>query len=93
MQTLSDEAPENIRTNLTTSLFGTTGEQSTHIVEVRELMGDITEPMMSVPSEKQFFFRVFGKNALTAIRVLGVFQEQNFYLGERDVHTAANIPE
>ena len=76
--------PESVRANLKTSLFGTTGEQSTHIVEVRELCADITEQMLSTPNTPQFFLRVFGKNNATLVRnAEGVFLDENFYLGER----------
>ena len=72
---------ETIRTNLRSSLFGTTGEKSTHVVEVRELTCDMTEPMLTVPKTKQFFFRVVGKNKNVDLRDEN-FRVSEFYLGE-----------
>ena len=72
-----------IRSNLRSSLFGTTGESQHHIVEVRELAAAVSHSCLTVPPVPPVFFRVFGRNANVQVRVAGVFNDAALHLGER----------
>ena len=78
-----------IRSNLRSSLFGTTGESQRHIVEVRELAASVSHSCLTVPTVPHVFFRIFGRHANTQVRVAGAFNDVGHHLGER-VHVPAS---
>ena len=78
-----------IRSNLRSSLFGTTGESQRHIVEVRELAASVSHSCLTVPTVPHVFFRIFGRHENTQVRVAGAFNHAGHHLGER-VHVPAS---
>ena len=73
-----------IRTNLRQPLFGTTGNDKTHIVEVRELLGDISETALTYkPTE--YLFRIFGRHRNQDVHDdNGDFDYDSHFLGNTD---------
>ena len=79
---------KTIRSNLRSSLLGTSGENQKHIVSVLELMGSVAHPCLSVPEPNSVLFKIFGRTDGALVRVLGAFNDDEMYLGERPIQLA-----
>jgi hypothetical protein len=97
---------QEIRQNLRNSLLGRYGEESHHIVEMRELACTINHPSLTTHNQKgepQILFRILGKHGDTQVRNNDEKKTVNIdglYLGDRK-HAVAkttnngikNVPE